>query len=107
MTDREPPGMAVWLLKKGASPYQLEALMGDLLEMYRDGRSPSWYWRQVIAALLIARLRAFRMLSWTIPASALLRLVNALIWSGLIALGLGSLTQADTARTEVQQTHHR
>jgi hypothetical protein len=54
--------LASWLLKVWASPYQRESLLGDLLEMYRDGRGRWWYWRQVMAALLMAQLRAQRML---------------------------------------------
>ncbi len=61
----------MWLLKQWASPYQRESLAGDLLEMYRGGRSRLWLWRQVIAALWIARLRAFRMLPRTGLGSAL------------------------------------
>ena len=107
MTDREPPRMAVWLLRHWASPYLRESLIGDLLELYRDGHGRSWYWQQVIAALLLARLRAFHMLPRTNLGSTLLRLVNALVLAGLIALGVGSFTQADTARTDTHQAHGR
>jgi hypothetical protein len=107
MIDREPPRIAVWLLKTWASPYQRESLVADLLEMYRDGRSRSWYWRQVVAALLVARLRAFRMLPRTNLGSVLLRMLNALILAGVIALGVGTFTQADTTRTDIHQDHGR
>jgi hypothetical protein len=65
MNNREPPKMAVWLLRRWASPYQRDSLLGDLLEMYRAGRSRLWYWRQVIAALILARARALRSLPGT------------------------------------------
>jgi hypothetical protein len=107
MSDREPPRIAVWLLKILASPYQRESLVGDLLEMYRDGRSRLWYWRQVIAALLVARLRTVRMLPRTNLGSALLRIVNALLLAAVIALGVGTFTQADTTRTDIHQDHGR
>ncbi len=107
MIDHEPPGIAVWLLKQWASPYQRESLAGDLLEMYRGGRSRLWLWRQVIAALWIARLRAFRMLPRTGLGSALLRIINALLLAAVIALGVGTFTRADTARTDIHQTHSR
>jgi hypothetical protein len=105
MINREPPKMAVWLLKQWASPYQRESLVGDLLEMYRAGRSRMWYWRQVIAALILARARALRSLPHTGFGSALVRLVNALLLAGIIALGIGSLTQADTTR--IDSSHNR
>jgi hypothetical protein len=107
MINREPPRMAVWLLKLWASPYQLESLVGDLLEMYRAGRSRTWYWRQVITALILARARGLRTLAPTGFGTALLRLVNALLLAGIIALGIGSLTQADTTRTDSYPGHSR
>jgi hypothetical protein len=107
MIDREPPKMAVWLLKQWASPYQCDSLAGDLLEMYRDGRSRSWYWRQVVAALLIARLRTLRMLSRTALANAIVRFLNALLLAGIIALGVGTFTQADTTRNDSHHGHNR
>ena len=30
-----------------------EALAGDLLEQFGQGRSAGWYWRQVIAAIVV------------------------------------------------------
>jgi hypothetical protein len=107
MNNGEPPRMAVWLLKHWSSPYQRESLLGDLLETYRAGRSRMWYWRQVIAALVLARTRGLRSLPGTPFGSALLRLVNALLLAGIIALGVGSLTQADTTRIDSHHTHSR
>jgi hypothetical protein len=107
MNNREPPRMAVWLLKQLSSPYQRESLLGDLLEMYRAGRSRTWYWRQVIAALILAQARALRSLPGTSLGIALLRLVKGLLLAGIIALGVGSLTQADTTRIDSHRTHSR
>jgi hypothetical protein len=107
MNNREPPRMAVWLLKQWASPYRRESLLGDLLEMYRGGRSRMWYWRQVIAALILARARALQSLPGTSVGTALLRLFNALLLAGIIALGVGSLTQADTTRIDSHRPHTR
>jgi hypothetical protein len=100
MNKREPPRIALWLLKRWASPYQRESLMGDLLEMHRAGRSGMWYWRQVIVALILARSRALRSAAGTHFGTALLRLVSALLLAGIIALGVGSLTEADTTRID-------
>ena len=99
--------MAVWLLMRCASPYRRESFAGDLLEMYRAGRSRSWYWRQVIAALILARTRALRSFQPTRFGPALLRLVNALLMAAVIALGVGSLTQADTTRIDSPRVHSR
>jgi hypothetical protein len=106
MINREPPRIAVWLLKRWASPYQRESLVGDLLEMYRAGRSRAWYWRQVITALILARARP-ALSPRTAFGTGLMRLVNALLLAGIIALGIGSLTQADTTRIDSYQSHSR
>ena len=114
MINLEPPRMAAWLLKQFASPYHRESLVADLLEMYRAGRSRRWYWRQVITALILARARALRLVSRTALETArtglgtvLLRFVNALLVAGIIALGIGSLTQADTTRIDSYHSHSR
>jgi hypothetical protein len=44
------PAFATWLLQK-FRPGD-EALLGDLLEQHRNGRSAAWYWRQVIGAIV-------------------------------------------------------
>jgi hypothetical protein len=107
MITREPPRMAVWLLKQWASPYRRESLLGDLLEMYRAGRSRAWYWRQVMAALILARVRPLRSHPRTGFGTTLVRLVNALLLAAIIALGVGSFTQADTTRIDSYHGHNR
>jgi hypothetical protein len=107
MNNREPPRMAVWLLKRWASPYQRESLLGDLHEMYRAGRSRVWYWREVLTALILARIRALRSLPGPSFGTALLRLVNVLLLAGIIALGIDSLTEADTTRIDGHHIHTR
>jgi len=107
MIHREPPRMAVWLLIRWASPYQRDALVGDLLEMYCAGRSRAWYWRQVIVALILAQSRALRFLRLAAPGTALWRFVSALLMAGVIALGIGSLTQADTTRSDDHRSQIR
>jgi hypothetical protein len=44
---RKPPKLATALLTSVAA--NKPALIGDLLEQVRSGRSPWWYWRQVLA----------------------------------------------------------
>jgi hypothetical protein len=107
MINREPPRMAVWLLMHFTSPYRRESLIGDLLEMYSAGRSRTWYWRQVITGLIFARARALRLAPRTAFGTGLMRLINALLLAGLIALGIGSLTQADTTRIDSYQSYSR
>jgi hypothetical protein len=64
MMERAPPKFALWLLGQWGSHYHGEALAGDLIEQYRKGRSRAWLWRQVIAAILLARWRFVGALPW-------------------------------------------
>jgi hypothetical protein len=52
-----PPAAATWLLEHMTNN---EALAGDLLEGYRQGRSAGWFWRQVVAALAIGLVEGLR-----------------------------------------------
>jgi hypothetical protein len=52
MRQLEPPRLAAWLLKHfGCSPNNA-AVIGDLDERYRSGRSHFWYWQQVLVAIV-------------------------------------------------------
>ena len=52
MTITDPPRLATWLLQRFASGPRGESLAGDLFEHYQQKRSPAWYWRQVVIAIL-------------------------------------------------------
>jgi hypothetical protein len=52
---RTPPRLATFLLHRLGEGN--DALAGDLDEEYRAGRSRSWYWRQVCAAIVLGTLR--------------------------------------------------
>lgn len=52
MKRGEPPSLATWMLRQLTSDRD-EALHGDLLEEFHSGRSKSWFWRQVIRAVLM------------------------------------------------------
>ena len=51
MTRSRPPMLATRLLERLAS--NRTAVIGDLIEQYRQGRSTSWYWRQVILSIAV------------------------------------------------------
>ncbi len=53
MKDPNPPKLATWLLNNFGATRHRRALVGDLLEEFRGGRSRSWFWRQ--ALLIVAR----------------------------------------------------
>jgi hypothetical protein len=60
MKPTQPPAVAAWLLERLASGERQESLIGDLLEQYRQGRSASWYRRQVLMAILVSVAKALR-----------------------------------------------
>jgi hypothetical protein len=55
-----PPALATKLLESLIAERTSEALLGDLIEQYRGGRSRAWYWRQVLHALVIGSGREDR-----------------------------------------------
>jgi hypothetical protein len=57
MRRLEPPSTATWLLEHLTPGERNEALAGDLLEEFRNGRSARWYWRQVVMAIVIESFR--------------------------------------------------
>ena len=58
MRRREPPSLATWMLEHLAPGGRDEALGGDLLEEFRQGRSEGWYWWQVLSACGVGWLRS-------------------------------------------------
>jgi hypothetical protein len=47
---RQPPPLATWMLENLTLGERDEALHGDLIEEFQEGRPDTWYWRQVVAA---------------------------------------------------------
>jgi hypothetical protein len=54
VNSRQPPALAVWLLKRLGVAARNEPLAGDLLEEFRNGRTAAWYWRQTFMAIAAA-----------------------------------------------------
>lgn len=51
MNRDQPPRLATWLLDHLGDRYRRDALVGDLTEEYRRGRSGGWYWQQTLWAV--------------------------------------------------------
>jgi hypothetical protein len=60
MNRRGPPIFATWLLQHLGDKYRRVALVGDLIEEYRRGRSNAWYWRQVLFAMFASGSNVLR-----------------------------------------------
>jgi hypothetical protein len=54
--DRTAPALALWLIRHACPGPDNEALIGDLLERFREGRSRDWFWRQVVVAIAVGIL---------------------------------------------------
>jgi hypothetical protein len=92
MSGRDPPVIATWLLKRfGAGRYS-ESMVGDLIEQYGQGRSRSWYWKQVVVAILIARASAMQMRPWIAAKTLILRVAIE------VPIVLGIITTIDQSR---------
>ena len=52
-----PPAVAMWLLRHLIPRRNREALAGDLVESFSQRHSPSWFWRQVLIAILVGASR--------------------------------------------------
>ena len=54
MKSAPAPKIATWLLKRLNSTPDNEALIGDLVEQYLQGRSRLWYWKQTFLAIAVS-----------------------------------------------------
>jgi hypothetical protein len=87
MMKRSPPAFATWLLAHFASDYQRDSLVGDLIEQYRQGKSRFWYWKQVVAALVVASAKVLRPTLAVSAARILLRVAaESVAVTGLVSL---------------------
>jgi len=68
-----PPALATWLLQTFAGN---EALVGDLVEQFRLGRSAAWFWRQTFGALLLPKASAALALAGLVAVFAIGRRVS-------------------------------
>ena len=96
MSPTPPPKLAMYLLDRFGSPYHRESLAGDLIEQFQNGRSTRWFWQQVLSAVLAARMRDLESKQWAAIAKRALRFINAIMLAAALALGVGTLTRADS-----------
>jgi len=60
----KPPALAVWLLQRFYPKRNREAIIGDLVENFREGCSEKWFWCQVLVAVPLGASSQLR-LQWT------------------------------------------
>jgi hypothetical protein len=66
MKSSQPPPLATWLLEHLVPESKNEVLAGDLLEGFGQHGSATWYWRQVLAAIMVSFLQELRVRSTAI-----------------------------------------
>jgi TonB family protein len=54
MRPSRPPVVATWLLEHFRSGSTNDCITGDLIEAYQGGCSRAWYWKQVLAAIIVS-----------------------------------------------------
>jgi hypothetical protein len=96
MNRATPPRLAIYLLDRFGAPYHRDSLAGDLIEQFHHGNSRWWFWRQVMAAILAAWIRSVESKHWLSFAKQALRVINAIMLAAALALGVGTLTRADS-----------
>ncbi len=89
MKTSQPPILATRLLERLASGPHGDALAGDLIEQYRQGRSAAWYWRQVLLAVVVG-LAKDRTLGGLAILGSLLVLLLMIVSVGRHPSSLGS-----------------
>jgi len=52
--------LATWVLRTFTAGPHADAVAGDLLERLEEGRSMSWFWRQVVSAMVVGACRDAR-----------------------------------------------
>ena len=55
-----PPKLAIWLLRHALPGGDNDALTGDLIERFREGKTRGWFWKEVLIAFAVGVLGEIR-----------------------------------------------
>ena len=77
----EPPSSALWLLHRFLPTERREALLGDLLEKFHQGRSSCWLWREVLIAVALSFGTTLRMHRAEVAFTILGTTLHAMWWT--------------------------
>jgi hypothetical protein len=100
MVTNTTPKLALWLLRVCAAPHYRDALIGDVIELRKAGRSYAWCWRQALFAVAARLIGAIRGKPWFAAVKAMILAL------GMISFGAGTLVWAEsvTADTSAHQS---
>lgn len=90
--NTQAPGVATWLAERFLTAPRRESLIGDLVEQYREGRSATWYWGQVLRAIVLSlteelaahKLLALRAVAIGLATTYVLQ-IGPVLWVGVPA----------------------
>ena len=77
---KPPPTVASWLLRHLAFGPD-DALAGDLVEQFQQGRSSLWYWRQVLWTILARALADARVNKRVTIRAAIVSVIIVIVWA--------------------------
>ena len=101
MTPRQPPRLAVWMLKRFGSGPDNAALLGDLAEQYAEKNSAWWYWRQTLGGIVVTTFKDIRNHKLlTLRALIVGWFVFWFLWSKLVQYGVPFIEPATRAVVE-------
>ena len=80
MSAVPPPRLASCLLRRLVGGPTRESLIGDIDQQFARGRTSSWYWRQVLLAILVDVARGFRHHKPLAIRSVILTLAVVIAW---------------------------
>ena len=80
-----PPRLAIWWLLHACPGSDNDALTGDLIERFREGQTPGWFWRQVLIAFAVGVLGEVRR-HWPIFSYAIVGPFMTWLFGGANAL---------------------
>jgi hypothetical protein len=99
MRTSQAPSAATWLLKFLTPRDMSEALIGDLLEEFMRGRSASWYWRQLLTAIIVSFAQELRR-RW-------MAIGFAVLWTAVVLLFLRHFYTSSYIRPLFDPRGHR
>jgi hypothetical protein len=99
MNSPQPPRLASFLLQR-LGPHN-EPLVGDLLEERANGRSRTWYWRQVLIAVISGAMTSLQRDKWlalravalAIGIQALIGMLVEPVWEHWLSAQIMEVTQ--------------
>ncbi|MEJ0007103.1 MAG: hypothetical protein WDM77_12265 [Steroidobacteraceae bacterium] len=80
MKSPPPPPLATRLLEALGGDSRFGPLLGDLSEQFAAGRSRSWYWRQIVGALVLDVGRILRQHATSFAAAILVGCALSSLW---------------------------